>query len=142
VELELRTTVRLRDSDIKVMTSHGIVTLRGTVEGLADRLWAEQLCQRIDGVASVRNDLMPQLATAALGNLPVRAEQRFARDYLLRDNTLSVRASNGVATLTGKVDSWYEKYHAERIVRGVPGVITVRNEVHVRPTISNVGSNR
>lgn len=54
----LATTSDLRDSTINVDVVNDAVTLKGTVETAAQKTKAEQVAKAIDGVKSVKNELM------------------------------------------------------------------------------------
>ena len=50
----------------------------------------------------------------------------------IRDNDIAVAARDGVVTLSGKVDSYAEKYVAERAVERVSGVKAIADDLTVR----------
>ncbi|MDB5038841.1 MAG: Transport-associated protein [Bacteriovoracaceae bacterium] len=61
----------------------------------------------------------------------------FQFDPILRDREIGVSVKDGVATLTGKVDSYYEKRLAEKVVERVPGIKAIANELEVRLPFEN-----
>ena len=60
----------------------------------------------------------------------VEAELRWDQDIDATDIGIAVK--NGVVTLTGFVRSYMQKYHAERDVKRVAGVLAVANDLEVR----------
>jgi osmotically-inducible protein OsmY len=58
-------------------------------------------------------------------------ESALRRNCSIRDENITVRTSNHKATLTGTVDSWYQKNEAARMAWNAPGVWTVDNELVV-----------
>ncbi|MBX6364867.1 MAG: BON domain-containing protein [Gemmatimonadetes bacterium] len=55
----------------------------------------------------------------------------------LRDDDIAVSVRNGVVTLAGFVDSYFDKWKAERVAARVKGVKAIANDVEVRlPTSS------
>ena len=48
---------------------------------------------------------------------------------------VSAEADDGVVTLRGVVDRAYQKSYAEAIVRGVAGVVDVRNNIAIRSAV-------
>jgi hyperosmotically inducible protein len=46
---------------------------------------------------------------------------------------ITVRSANGAVTLQGAVPQWADGEKAERIAKGVPGVVSVRNELSIQP---------
>lgn len=65
-----------------------------------------------------------------------RIEKSFKDSYTyrtqLKDADVSADAENGVVTLKGKVDTSDHKALAEDTVRGLPGVVSVNNELKVK----------
>jgi osmotically-inducible protein OsmY len=55
-------------------------------------------------------------------------------DPRVNDAEIGVSVKAGVVTLTGSVDTFAQKYAAERAVERVAGVRAVAEELHVRPT--------
>jgi osmotically-inducible protein OsmY len=58
-------------------------------------------------------------------------EGALKRNWSMSNLDIGVAVSGHKATLTGTVDSWYQKDEAERIARNAPGVWTVGNELVV-----------
>ncbi|KXU83965.1 hypothetical protein CI15_25980 [Paraburkholderia monticola] len=59
----------------------------------------------------------------------------------MRSSNITVRANNGVVTLTGSVPSAEQVDLATNIAKGVPGVQSVTSRVAVRKEFSTRGSN-
>src|SRR5580765_7863573 len=55
-------------------------------------------------------------------------------DPRVNDAEIGVSVKGGVVTLTGSVETFAQKYAAERAVERVAGVRAVAEELHVRPT--------
>jgi osmotically-inducible protein OsmY len=66
----------------------------------------------------------------------VEGELRWSPD--LDDKDISVKASDGVVTLTGFVGSYYEKCQAEVATKRVAGVSGVANDIQLRSLASSV----
>ena len=58
-------------------------------------------------------------------------ESALRRNWSIYDNDIDVKVSGHKATLTGTVDSWYQKDEAGRIAFNAPGVWSVDNELIV-----------
>ena len=58
-------------------------------------------------------------------------ENALKRNWAFYDNNIRVQVSGHTATLTGTVDSLYQKDEAGRIAWNAPGVWTVDNELVV-----------
>lgn len=55
-------------------------------------------------------------------------------DPRVNDAEIGVAVKGGVVTLTGSVETFAQKYAAERVVERVTGVKAVADDLHVRPT--------
>jgi osmotically-inducible protein OsmY len=55
--------------------------------------------------------------------------ERLLKDTQLKDASIKVRSDNSIVTIRGKVQDPKAKSHASDVVRGVPGVRSVRNEL-------------
>ncbi|MCC8395673.1 BON domain-containing protein [Paraburkholderia sp. MMS20-SJTR3] len=71
----------------------------------------------------------------------VRRAFRAAKNQGLRASNVTVRASNGVVTLTGSVPTAEQVELAASVAKGVSGVQSVINRVAVRKEFSSRGSN-
>ena len=49
----------------------------------------------------------------------------------MKHTIIQVKVSGNNVTLSGTVDSWYQKDEAGRIAWNAPGVLAVNNELHV-----------
>lgn len=133
---ELEWEPSLDASAIGVAVKHGVVTLAGTVESFADKLEAERIAKRVEGVRAVANELEVRLASnlrrtdadiaaAALDALRWRPK--------IPADRLQVTVSDGWLTLEGDVDWWYQREEAACAVRGLAGVVGVSNQIALQP---------
>jgi osmotically-inducible protein OsmY len=60
----------------------------------------------------------------------VEAELRWSPD--IDETDVAVKVTGGVATLTGFVSSFHEKYESERAAKRVAGVVGIANDIQVR----------
>jgi osmotically-inducible protein OsmY len=58
--------------------------------------------------------------------------ERLLKDTQLKDAAIKIRSDNSVVTIRGKVSDPKAKSRASDVVRGVPGVRSVRNELGLR----------
>jgi hyperosmotically inducible periplasmic protein len=65
--------------------------------------------------------------------LAARVKQALVADPGLRSLPMSVATYRGVVQLSGYVDSEVQVQKALAVTRGVPGVQSVSNELHLRP---------
>lgn len=121
---------QLQDSDIRVMTYDGVVTLEGLVVDEDARLLAGQLSGAMVGVRGVRNHL--QVASAIDGEstqesiadfwITSRVRSEILADDLSRDFQVRVEASQGVVVLSGKLKHQDDVDYVRQIAQGVNGV--------------------
>lgn len=74
-------------------------------------------------------------STAKVDNatLARNVRARFARTHSLKELTIHVQANEGVVTLTGTVQKWWQKGVATREARIVSGVKKVNNQLKIAP---------
>jgi len=129
---------------ISVDTHGGIVTLRGKVESAQAKNAAEQIARRVDGVKGVTSllqvvpDRQRKFVDAKDDDMKGAVTARFDKDAGLKSADIKVRSDNALVTLMGTVPNARAKVRAGDLARGVPGVRTVRNELRLSETRSDV----
>lgn len=127
-------------SDVAVTTTpDGVVTLKGTVPTLMQRLAAEHAAKRIRGVKAVANDLEVKIP----GGTKVTDDTAIARAALdalrwsatVPRDRVTVTVSNGRITLEGQLDREYQRRAAYNVVRDLEGVRAVFNKITVAPAV-------
>jgi osmotically-inducible protein OsmY len=73
------------------------------------------------------------VAPAVDDGIARRLVNRIELDNFLRDRRIHVEVADGVVRLTGAVRTPLERERADAIVRAMPGVIDVANDLHVEP---------
>jgi hyperosmotically inducible periplasmic protein len=134
-KLALTTDGRTKARHISVETQAATVMLRGKVSSTEERAAAEEITRGISGVAAVNNALQivpddqRKTVDAKDDGIETAIRERLIKDTQLKDAAIKVRSDNSVVTLRGKVGDPKAKSHASDVVRGVPGVRAVRNEL-------------
>jgi osmotically-inducible protein OsmY len=137
-KLALTTDGRTKARHIAVETQAATVMLRGKVSSTEERAAAEDITRNISGVAYVSNALQivpddqRQAIDAKDDGIATAIRERLVKDSQLKDYDIKVRSDNSVVTLRGKVSDPKVKSHASDVVRGVPGVRAVRNELGLK----------
>jgi osmotically-inducible protein OsmY len=149
----------LDTSRLQVVVRDGAVRLEGTVETSLDRAQVDEIVSRVGGVRRVENDLIVSKPISPLAFEPYvdqlrsddggwyypnvvpgrfsdsqverEIERRFFWSRFVDGSEISVRVHDGVATLTGAVDSSSAKTHATESAYG-GGASLVDNELTVR----------
>jgi len=123
---------RVYSFEIIPEADNGWVTLRGMVDNLKAKVAAGKLAEHTTGVIGVTNRIKVRMDTH-----PSDAELLADINTALADNSVTesweidVDVNNGIATLTGVVDSYLEKNEAEWVASGVEGVTDVNNRLEV-----------
>jgi len=108
----------------------GWVTLDGQVEWNYQSDAAKEAVVNLVGVTGVSNNIKVKSRTEdAIEKSEI--ERAIKRNWSVSDTDIRVAVSGHKATLTGTVDSWYQKSEAERIAWKAPGVWNVGNELVV-----------
>lgn len=123
-------------NDVNVNVHDGTVELKGTVPSYAAKMAAERDAYMVPGVRVVKNDLSVKIPLGV--TLPTdtdireNIEIKLLWDSQLNDSNINVDATGGIVTLSGTVDSYWEKSLAEDIAYNTHGVTGVINHLTVR----------
>ncbi len=121
---------RIPSADVKVKVEDGWITLTGELQWNYQKEAAKDAVKNLLGVMGVANNITIKSGTQ--DQIEKRdIESALRRNCSIRDENITVRTSNHKATLTGTVDSWYQKNEAARMAWNAPGVWTVDNELVV-----------
>ena len=128
---------RVEASKINVTVEGGEVVLSGSVPSLRARQAAYDDAGNVSGVIAVENRMVVEHPETPLVP-PDERIQSNVQDVLnwnvtLDARTISVSVKDGVATLEGTVDSYWEKVSADETVSHVRGVFDVVNKLSVVP---------
>jgi osmotically-inducible protein OsmY len=114
---------------VKVKVEKGFVTLTGEVEWHFEHEAAARIVRGLWGVVGVDNQITikPVPDTSKIKHDIVAALGRSWFDPA----TINVSAQGGKVTLTGKVESWYERDEATSTAWAAPGTTSVENELAI-----------
>ncbi len=130
---ELFQDLRITDpGKIDVDALGGNVTLRGSVLTFYQKRIAEKDAADVVGTAWVTNLLQvnaePRSDRAILNNVRFELDADYALDY---QDFIATKVKDGVVTLTGDVNSFWDKAHAYDVVSRIAGVRGVINNIKV-----------
>lgn len=146
-EIQRQIQERLPFKDVAVQVTHGVVAVSGVVEDARSKEVVSTVAQQVPGVrdvdvkqvmvASQGDRIPPGSAGEAGGQAAPQETLRSIRQALSADPRvdgygIQVDYRSGMATLRGSVDSLSAREAAEEIVRRVPGVGEVRNQIAVQ----------
>jgi osmotically-inducible protein OsmY len=122
--------IEVPNDKVKVKVEKGWVTLEGELEWNFQKEAAKNTVSALLGVSGVTNnitikaDIQDEIERKDI-------ESALERNWSLSDREIKVKVSGTKVTLTGKVDSWYQKTEAARIAWKARGVWSVDNELVV-----------
>lgn len=118
--------------DISTVVRNGTVYLYGTVDNYSEKWRADDIASRVSGVTAVMNRLVVQdtLIGAQDWEIKTDIEDELWWSPFVDEEQVQVSVKDGVATLTGTVESWWERERAtENAFEG--GARHVRNNLLV-----------
>lgn len=122
----------LKNDNIKIQVSNGVVTLRGEVPERSHKDMAADTVEGLPGVKHVDNQLVVKAANPHSDGwieLKVKSALLFHRSTSSSKTTLAVK--DGIVTLTGIASSQAQKDLTEEYAKDVDGVKGVKNEMTV-----------
>ncbi|HTX71168.1 MAG TPA: BON domain-containing protein [Thermoleophilia bacterium] len=132
---ELLWDARVHGEAIAVSAEAGVVTLRGTVGSFREKLAAENVTKRVQGVQLVDDRLeLRLLDEAARKDAAVRGEvlQALALDSIV-PSTVDAKVEDGMVTLTGTVEWKFERDEAEFVASNIVGARSLTDEINLDP---------
>ncbi len=119
---------------IVARVNRGVVTLAGQVHNWYQKTRAEEISERIKGVKKVINHLRVYRAnTKPDRELEKEISKRLKWNWVTWwvHDKIKVKVVNGVAILTGNVDTWSERTEAARVAFQTKGIWEVENRIAV-----------
>ena len=138
---ELKWEPTIHAAEIGVRVKDGVVTLSGDVDSYSKKWAIDRAVRRVLGVKAVAGEIKVTLPVSYK-----RTDEDIARSATnvlnwnswIPDDRVKVRVKDGWITLTGDVDWYYEKEHAENAVRHLIGVVGVSNSITIKPKVPTV----
>jgi len=135
---ELKWEPTLKAAEIGVAVKDGVVTLSGYVDSFWKKWTAERAAARVFGVKAVAEEIQVRLPGSLkrsdediAGAVANALEWNVGVPY----DRVKVQVQDGLVTLSGEVDWWYQKNAAEDAVRKLVGVVLVSNNITVKPAV-------
>ena len=116
---------------VNVSTSHGIVTLSGSVADLLAERRAVKIAESIRGVSAVVDRISVTPVSRSDEDIQKDVSAALLQDPATESYKVGVSVKDAVVTLTGSVGSWPEKQLAKWIAEGVKGVKEVRSDIKI-----------
>ncbi len=127
---------RINANEIAVKVHEGVVKLEGSVPAYTIKKAAEEDAHNISGVIKIENSLKVTHPdkTESISDTVIKenVQSRLLWDNRLNSSAITVEVLDGVVTLLGNVDSYWEKTLAEDITATSVGVLWVDNKLSVK----------
>jgi osmotically-inducible protein OsmY len=115
-----------------------VVTLSGSVSSYFAKTEAERIAKRIRGVSGLANEIRVELPGSAKSTDTELVEKVIAAlrlSTVVPSERIEVIIRDGWVTLEGKVRWYYQKQSAEDIVRQVPGIHGIANNITIESDV-------
>jgi osmotically-inducible protein OsmY len=138
VEEELEWEPSIDAEHIGVTAEDGVVTLSGHVESYAQKYAAEAATRRVKGVRAIAEEIevrFPGDRKLADDQIAKRALDVISWNSTIPKDCVQVKVQNGVVTLFGEADWYFQRDNAESAVRRLSGVKGLVNEIKIKPKV-------
>ena len=126
---------RVKGRQVSVETRNRVVTLYGKVDSEEAKAVATEIAGHVEGVWSVKNEIevvspaQRKRVDVQDKDLAKSVKHMLSMDPQLKKGDIDVRVDAGVVTLRGEVPTIVASARASEVVREVPGVKSVKNEL-------------
>jgi osmotically-inducible protein OsmY len=138
VQRQIEWQPEITSKDISVSAHDGVVSLTGFTHTYPEKFAAERAAKRVYGVRALANDIEVMQGSA-------RTDPEIARDVVhalktdvwVPEDRVKASVHDGLVTLEGTVEMFYQRDGAESAVRRITGVRGVHNQLAVKPRVSS-----
>jgi osmotically-inducible protein OsmY len=111
---------------VKIKVTKGVITLTGDLDWQYQKESAESVVRRLGGVTGVFNEIKikPSINAADVRD---KIKAALVRNARIDADDITIATDGGKVTITGQVDSFYERSVAERTAWSAPGVTQVED---------------
>ena len=123
---------------VSIHGDHDIVILGGTVKSFAEKLIAERAIKRLANVRSIANEIKIEFSAKNEKSDVKIAEDvtnALKKHYITASKNIQSVVKNGIVTLTGEVDWYYQKNSAFNAINNLIGIRSIINNIEVKPSI-------
>ena len=129
---------RVDANDVLVNVEDGSVQLKGKVPNISAKFAAARDAYMVTGVQSVDNQLEVEFPSTETIPEDEQLTNNVSNMLLWNDSIdssdIAIKTENGVVTLTGTVNSFWEKTEAEEVAATAVGVVDVINLLNINLT--------
>ncbi|MEJ8827280.1 BON domain-containing protein [Variovorax humicola] len=132
--------IRTPATQIGVIVKDGVVTLAGHPCSLAEKHAIENAAQRVEGVKAIAVEMEVRLAVGferTDADIAQAVERALEWNVLVPHEKIKVMVEDGCVTLSGELEWAYQRQAAEVAVRDLLGVVSVANQLVVKPRVKS-----
>lgn len=125
----------LQAAEISVTAKDGVITLSGTVDSFAKKSEAEEAARRVKGVMAVVEQISIKAGDEAIrgdGDLGDEILSAYQWTQEIPSDRVTVKVENGWITLEGDLQWNYQRDAAEQLIREIPGVKGISNNITIK----------
>ena len=122
--------VSVAGKEVKAEVKNGVVTLTGGVDWQYQRINIERNIEHVRGVANIVNLITVKQHVSTI-DVQQKIKEALQRHAEVEASKITVAASDGTVTLTGKVESLVEMDRIEAAAWAAPGISEVVNNLSV-----------
>lgn len=128
----------LAAKDVEIVAIDDVVTLHGSVADPATKASIERVVRAVPGVRETLNalDVSPSRTDAQSDDAIAYSLQRdlaLDRSIAADSDRVTIDVQNGIVTLRGATSTDARRSAVERVAEGTPGVVTVVDDLEVKP---------
>jgi len=138
---ELKYEPGVKATDIGVLVNDGTLTLNGFVTSYWEKWGAVRAAKRVLGITAIADDIEVRLPISSHnsdGDIAAAATSQI-KWLTLPEGAVTVVVREGVLTLEGTVEWWYQKNAAEIAVKYLKGVKGITNLIAIKPQLTASG---
>jgi len=138
VMIELKWEPGIKAAEIGVSVKDGVVSLSGNVDSYSKMWAAERAAKRVYGVKSVTGNMkviLPVSIKRSDSDIAQSATNVLYWNFQVPSDCVKVKVRDGLITLSGEVNWYYQKIAAEDAVRHMIGVMGVTNGITIKPPV-------
>jgi len=134
---ELKWEPTIHAAEIGVAVKDGVVTLSGSVDSYGKKWAADRAAKRVFGVKAVTEQIKVTLTSRrADKDIAQSATKVLDWNLWVPSERVKVKVQDGLITLSGDVDWYFQKERAEDAVRHLVGVLGVINSITIKPPMA------
>ncbi len=123
---------RIGRGNIEISVTDGLITLTGAVESIGAKAAAESVAADLPGGDQVFSFLtVSRLEAVSDDQIAEALRERFRGDSVLHQSGFTVEVEESAVTLSGQVETVYQRMRAMRIAANQPGVARVTSRLRI-----------